>query len=375
MSPYKRAWDWRTWWDVSGSSPSPTNLQPCLTEQRRATGLLTPGRLPMLHRNRLCTAVSDPTVARKEKDIEQALSVCNLSEKKRYREALKQVEDCERTLDLEVTRRWTPVHVEWMKNQNAEKMWEYLKALEGLEIACVARFLEAQKMNRPDTGAHQRQIIQKNMHERSKAVRVQIVEVNRLAKIVGVKTPLDFESVTKDDLRQLFAILSKLRPKDSVEPTWMLKSCREAVRCFTQSQRAKEELVHLSVEWRRLHIWIWNREHQYRNKIDKELIRSPISSLAKALEREYDSLKLEHRAILRDLKVCQYELVKRTGMSLALSTPKAQPSCIIDSPEHKERNSSEIEYPHDIEKPLASWGFQPKAQEPRIRRKSNDGIS
>lgn len=97
-------------------------------------------------------------------------------------------------------------------------------------------------------GAHQRQNIQKNMQERSKAVRNQINDVNHLGLVIGLRPNVNFESVTGDDIRQLFVVLGHLRTEGSIQPAWTKPSCREAVRLHLETRRAKEELLRLAVE-------------------------------------------------------------------------------------------------------------------------------
>lgn len=154
----------------------------------------------------------------------------------------------EHDLGIAECSRWKPNDAQWQENQHSENQWEFLEALDQLEVACVARNFEKEKMNRANTGqsrygflrlaevpeslsfliigAHQRQNIHKNMQERSKTVKSRIDEVNRLGQVIGLRPNLVFESVTGDDIRQLFVILGSLRPEGTAQPTWTRPACR-----------------------------------------------------------------------------------------------------------------------------------------------------
>lgn len=168
------------------------------------------------------------------------------------------------------TERWTKDSPEWIQASKSSCEQAYDKAIDKLESLVVARVFELSKMNHAGTGQLNsillsryeskilnigyklRKHIANNLKRRSQAVKMAVKEYNLAAanfdssiKEIDAKEVLEYVYIGQ------FDILRCSRRQITAKP-WSRPAEREALISFFRLQRAREEIVRLEVEMRRL---------------------------------------------------------------------------------------------------------------------------
>jgi hypothetical protein len=108
-----------------------------------------------------------------------------------------------------------------------------------------------------------------------------------------------------------------------------------------QKKRAQEELQLLAKEWRRLWVWIYDRERQFDLALEtarKELANSPPAqrhsqkAAMEAMKRYIKAVGIQHRKSLRDLQDCRETLQTRGALVAVYSTAKKWNHRVKDLP-------------------------------------------
>ncbi|EIW83300.1 hypothetical protein CONPUDRAFT_42015, partial [Coniophora puteana RWD-64-598 SS2] len=166
----------------------------------------------------------------------------------KYDKELEIVHSLERQLGLD--KRWTPDMPEWQEAARLVGRRKYQRALDSLEGLLVARVFELTKMNRSQTGYAMRQHIGKALKTRSQAIRTALERFNNIAKATG-RSPLNWDEVIQYTFLSDFDLLREARQDIRTRP-WATPAGRIAMDEYFKMCRAREEIVRLNVEIRRV---------------------------------------------------------------------------------------------------------------------------
>ncbi|KDQ10626.1 hypothetical protein BOTBODRAFT_97552, partial [Botryobasidium botryosum FD-172 SS1] len=170
----------------------------------------------------------------------------------------KRLEDLETKLNITV--RWTKHDQAYRDAENDLNIIEHQKALDHLERLMVQRLFELEKSNMRATGYKLREQIAKGLRERSEAITNALAHYNDLGK--KLKPPpaeLKWKEMVEISFLGDFTLLRNCRV-DIREAEWANPTIRRAIVAWQETLRAKEEIIRVGVETRRLHTWIYDEE-------------------------------------------------------------------------------------------------------------------
>ncbi|KAF8143148.1 hypothetical protein K438DRAFT_1876673 [Mycena galopus ATCC 62051] len=202
------------------------------------------------------------TEARKTKADDASYTPTGASKAERARRHAK--EKLDRDLDvvqeleekLEISERRTTDSPKWMSTVAEIKQKKYQKALDAMELLIVERIFELTKMNQSQTGYKLRKHIAKGLQVRSKAVRNAIDRYNDAAMALDPPmSSLTWEQVVEYTFLADFDILRDTRAEVQSRP-WTRPAYRLTMDTYFKIERAREEIVRLNIEIRRLVTWI-----------------------------------------------------------------------------------------------------------------------
>ncbi|KAJ3558554.1 hypothetical protein NP233_g11487 [Leucocoprinus birnbaumii] len=151
---------------------------------------------------------------------------------------------------LGVTTRWEPNTPEWDMVKTLADHRRYQRCLDKLESLVVSRFFELSKMNMAGTGYKLRKHIRNALRQRSQAIRNAIDEYNAAA--AELKPPH-------------FTLLRDCR-EDVTQRIWARPTSRRLMDQYFKTVRAREEIVRLNVEIRRVITHMHDEEQFLRAK-------------------------------------------------------------------------------------------------------------
>ncbi|KAJ9106405.1 hypothetical protein QFC21_001551 [Naganishia friedmannii] len=241
---------------------------------------------------------------------------------------------------IDTTKDWQPGSDNWQAILKEQKQLDYRKALRAVESECIKRMLEMDKLGFAGTGreafangfGRSMNAIMTAVNKRSKKLHDLVKECNAIGKIAGKREELKWDDVVGVLMEdRLMATLCGMNDSEFESVAWAHPGVRQAVRARLQTERAQEELVRLSVEWRRLRTWVGDREAVLQQLITRkqeeadEREENVICGVVSALERRLEDLVLDHRRILVALEDCKDLLTgcPRSLMTLEVAVPLA----------------------------------------------------
>ncbi|KAJ7734621.1 hypothetical protein B0H16DRAFT_1577580 [Mycena metata] len=185
---------------------------------------------------------------------------------------------------LGVKDRWTTMTPEWIAAVKALKHKKFMEALNALEVLIVQRIFELTKVNQSETGTESadpylpfsdtvlegykmRKHIAKALQTRSEAVKNAIDRYNIAA--LGMEPPsptLTWDEVVDYVFLADFEFLRATDGELNEKPWTTRPACRLAMTMHFKIVRAREEIVRLNVEIRRLVTWISDEDEFLRGK-------------------------------------------------------------------------------------------------------------
>ncbi|KAJ7786908.1 hypothetical protein B0H14DRAFT_2400086, partial [Mycena olivaceomarginata] len=161
---------------------------------------------------------------------------------------------------------------------------KFTDALNELELLIVERIFELTKVNRSGTAYKMRTHIAKALQARSVAIKNAISRYNTAAFALEPPAP----SLTWDQVVEytFLADFDFLRATDGelLNKPWSRPAYRLAMDSYFKILRAREEIVRLNIEIRRLVTWI-NDEDQFLRNRELELVESGDSKMAVLVRR------------------------------------------------------------------------------------------
>ncbi|KAJ7671759.1 hypothetical protein B0H14DRAFT_3102333 [Mycena olivaceomarginata] len=164
---------------------------------------------------------------------------------------------------LGISDRWTSESPQWTATVQQIKQKKYQKALDAVELLVVERIFELTKINQSQTGKGYklRRHIAKALQARSKAVRNAIDRYNAAA--IALDPPmasLTWEQVVEYTFLADFDILRDTRAEVQSRP-WTRPAYRLAMDTYFKIERAREEIIRLNIEIRRMMTWMRDEGH------------------------------------------------------------------------------------------------------------------
>ncbi|KAJ7727400.1 hypothetical protein B0H16DRAFT_1779478 [Mycena metata] len=178
--------------------------------------------------------------------------------------------DMDAVMELEdrlgVKDRWTTTAPEWIAAVKAVKHKKFMEALNALEVLIVQRIFELTKVNQLETGYKMRKHIAKALQTRSEVVKNAIDRYNLAALAMDPPSPtLTWSEVVEYVFLADFEFLRATDGELNEKP-WTRPACRLAMTMYFKIVRAREEIVRLNVEIRRLVTWISDEDEFLRGK-------------------------------------------------------------------------------------------------------------
>ncbi|KAJ3831300.1 hypothetical protein F5878DRAFT_517426, partial [Lentinula raphanica] len=178
-------------------------------------------------------------------------------------------------------RRWEitdPEYIEAVKLINTRK---YQRALEKLHKLVIQRLFELHKMNLSNTGYKMRTHISHALQRRSKAIQNAVKAYNTAALALNPpRDMLDWSKVSHYAFLDQFNILRDTRHSVFDQP-WAKPINRSLMKQRRRIERAREEVVRLNVEIRRLHTAILNEGKKFDDTLQRlqgTAIHGPIAN-------------------------------------------------------------------------------------------------
>ncbi|RDB19588.1 hypothetical protein Hypma_013286 [Hypsizygus marmoreus] len=153
---------------------------------------------------------------------------------------------------LNIEERWTEASPDYKEYYQQNVLTNYTKALDELERLVVMRLFELTKMSTSGTGYKLRRQIGKALQRRSEAIRNALARYNtQAARLDPPRPALSWKEIVDYTFLGEFDLLRHSRADIRSEP-WAQPARREATVKYFKLCRAREEIVCLNVEIRRL---------------------------------------------------------------------------------------------------------------------------
>ncbi|KAG6373647.1 hypothetical protein JVT61DRAFT_6310 [Boletus reticuloceps] len=225
-------------------------------------------------------------------------------------------------------------------NQYKEEatLGKYREALGELERLVVMRLFELAKLSLSGTGYKLRQQISKNLQRRSQTIRKAIAEYNvQASRLVPPRPSISWKQIVEYTSLGEFDLLRHTRD-DVRDRIWAKPAVREATAKFFKLCRAKEEIIRLNVEIRRLRTAIHDEEEEVSRTIASMHEVQPL--LAAELRRRHQTRAAVNAIHLYRLNLIeeQYGLARRgeigtrATLTPTANGPVAQSSAEEDEP-------------------------------------------
>ncbi|KAJ9127293.1 hypothetical protein QFC24_000700 [Naganishia onofrii] len=225
---------------------------------------------------------------------------------------------------------WTPESDCWKITLQEEKKLKYRTALRDVEVECIQRLFEMEKMGFAGTAYRHRKKIMTAVKGRNQRLKDLITKCNEAGKAAGYTEELEWQHVVEDKIEiGLFAVLQQMREGDLLIHKWAQPVSREALRLWFQINRSEEELKRLAIEWRRLRAWVDDREAHLRYTIaqlrqtstDQRSDHAHQLGVTAGLERRLQQMQRDHRKILFSLDRCADALIDSDCADFTMLNP------------------------------------------------------
>ncbi|KAG8717226.1 hypothetical protein FRC09_014581 [Ceratobasidium sp. 395] len=186
---------------------------------------------------------------------------------------------------LDVEDRWTPQHPKWQEAIKLRNERELQAAVDTVERLGVERLLEMEKML-GGAGYKLREMISKSLASRSEMIRTALKRYNALASKANPPrkqlTPNEVFGLTRlSDFKLIRESRTEILTK-----RWAQPQIREATNHSLRVLRAREELLRLQIEVRRLQTWMRDEIHHIKHTL--LTLQSAESPLVHTLQRHLD---------------------------------------------------------------------------------------
>ncbi|KAH7904479.1 hypothetical protein BJ138DRAFT_1019105, partial [Hygrophoropsis aurantiaca] len=177
---------------------------------------------------------------------------------------------------LNIDDRWSEDHPSYVETLQYVKQREFIRTVDELEALVVHRLLELSKANLAGTGYKLRKQISRAISRRSAAIHHAVDRYNALAPLQDPPRPiLRFSDVLTYASIGEFDLLKQSR-HDILSKPWSKPQNREMATKYFKVARAREEIVRLNVEIRRLHAWADAEDQLLQTTADAVQARSPL---------------------------------------------------------------------------------------------------
>ncbi|KAJ3553548.1 hypothetical protein NP233_g12617 [Leucocoprinus birnbaumii] len=202
---------------------------------------------------------SGSTIPRKRKQLpQQRLGLQKLHANEQLATTEAKVHHFEELLGI--TTRWQPNTPEWDKAKTLVNHRHYQRCLDELESLVVSRFFELTKMNMSGTGYKLRKHIGNALQQRSQAIRNAIDRYNiAAAEMIPPHEQLTWDQVVNYSFLIDFTLLRDCR-EDVTQRLWARPTSRHLMDQYFKIIRAREEIVRLNVEIRRVITYMHDEE-------------------------------------------------------------------------------------------------------------------
>ncbi|KAF8479455.1 hypothetical protein JB92DRAFT_3277834 [Gautieria morchelliformis] len=212
----------------------------------------------------------------------------------------KGLQDVESQLD--VGERWTTDSPAYQQTVEYLNIRNYQLAVDKLEGLVVQRLFELTKANVSQTGYKMRIQISKALKARSKAIQRALSSYNKVALALDPPRPkLTWAQIVEYTTIAEFELLWSGAREDICNLAWADARNREAIVYHLKILRAKEEIVRLNVEIRRIATWIVDENCQmdeaFQKCADKDLILANAISMSAQQQKRINArlrATLEH---------------------------------------------------------------------------------
>ncbi|KAH9847481.1 hypothetical protein C2E23DRAFT_741522 [Lenzites betulinus] len=161
---------------------------------------------------------------------------------------------------LDIEQRWQPGDSNYREIVQYIAERRYHRALGRLQRLVILRLFELHKLNLSRTGYKARTYIAKSLQTRCKAIRNAVNAYNEAARALEPpRETLDWSKASHYAFLEEFALLRDTK-NDIRDKPWAKPIVRETMRIVQRVERAREELVNVTREIRRLHTSIRDEE-------------------------------------------------------------------------------------------------------------------
>ncbi|KAG8701352.1 hypothetical protein FRC09_005418 [Ceratobasidium sp. 395] len=211
-----------------------------------------------------------------------------------------QVEVAALERERSINPRWTPGCAEWEAAVEREAREHYYEKLRYLELLVVQRIAELEKTHMMGTGYNSRKKISKSVNQREKTLHNALDQYNKAARALDPPRPtLQFKDLTECAYVADFDFL-KYSEHGALEAEWARPVHRQCITSWHKLERAKEEIVRLNVEIRRVRTHIQDEELFLSKQF--QVLNSTNPDLAHALLQRLQLTFRINKCILRDLE-------------------------------------------------------------------------
>ncbi|KAG8703420.1 hypothetical protein FRC09_004173 [Ceratobasidium sp. 395] len=210
-------------------------------------------------------------------DLDKAIATRRRNLTSRLLLVYQTIQDLE--LRLDVNARWTSDCPEWKQAVADRHALELKAVVDQMEQLCIQRIFELEKLLNGSTGYQLRELISKGLAARSKALKSAVSKYNKLAlqfnpprKQISTQKVLDMANLSD------FQLLRKDR-HDILSQKWARPEVREATMHSLRVDRAREELVRVQVEARRLQTWMRDDIHHMTETLKRLEVQRPLLAI------------------------------------------------------------------------------------------------
>ncbi|KAF7371734.1 hypothetical protein MVEN_00029900 [Mycena venus] len=185
---------------------------------------------------------------------------------------------------LQITKRWTTTSPGWVAAVKQLKEKKFMDALNSLELLIVEQIFELTKVNCSGTAYKMQTHIAKSLKAWCGAVQNAIQHYNIAARALEPPAPeLTWDQVVEYAFLADFDFL-RVTDEDVLKKPWSRPAYRLAMDSYFKIERAREEIVWLNNEIRRLVTWI-NDEDHFLRKQESEMANAGDTDLAVLVRR------------------------------------------------------------------------------------------
>ncbi|KAG9122891.1 hypothetical protein FRC07_000534 [Ceratobasidium sp. 392] len=231
----------------------------------------------------------------------------------------------------EITIPWTRDMKEWTDAEEVRLNRDLQRCIDDLERLCVQRIFELSRADARGLGYNLRMHVMRAINTRSAALKSALDRYNSAAAKAGLEE-MSWDQITKASVLADFDLLRGSRT-GILEQEWALPGNRRATEEHQRIIRAKEEILRLNVEIRRVHTAISDERRELPQVVEQVTAVSP--GLHWAVHRYVERrLKVNDR-IMRELNILmrsnQYTGMRDIGVRIGSRPPQSPPSNALDN--------------------------------------------